>query len=159
VELFAPHPERTSAFGEALGRSLVSGDVIGLVGDLGAGKTLFVQGVGRGLAIPQSVRVNSPTFTLLNEYRGGRFTLFHADLYRLEKASELREIGLEDAMDSDGVVMIEWSDRFPILPPDHLELRFRVAGETARALVARAHGPRSVRLLERWQTVMPASCA
>ncbi len=144
---------------ESLGRVVTAGSAIGLVGDLGAGKTFFVQGVGRGLAVPPAVRVNSPTFTLLNEYRGGRLTLFHADLYRLEKASELREIGLDHALGARGVVMIEWCDRFPVLPIDHLELALRVHSETTRSLTVRSHGPESARLLAAWRAVMPASCA
>src|SRR6187397_786060 len=89
-------PEATQRAACALASHLAPGDAIGLVGDLGAGKTCFVQGLARGLGVPDSVRVTSPTFTLINEHRGGRLPLFHVDLYRIEREAELAHIGLDD---------------------------------------------------------------
>jgi tRNA threonylcarbamoyladenosine biosynthesis protein TsaE len=144
-------PDETRALGKALGRAVAAGDLIGLVGDLGAGKTLLVQALARGLGLPDVVPVVSPTFTLVNEYDGGRAPLFHADLYRIERERELEELGLEEmCREGEGVVVIEWSDRFPVLPPDHLGGRFEINGDSARALNARSQGPRSDALLAAW---------
>ncbi|HTM21868.1 MAG TPA: tRNA (adenosine(37)-N6)-threonylcarbamoyltransferase complex ATPase subunit type 1 TsaE, partial [Kofleriaceae bacterium] len=83
-------PAATLALGERLGRAAAAGDLIGMIGDLGAGKTLLVQGIAAGLALPEAVKVTSPTFTLINEYRGGRMPLYHCDLYRIERERELQ---------------------------------------------------------------------
>jgi tRNA threonylcarbamoyladenosine biosynthesis protein TsaE len=102
-------PEETLAYGEQLGRAAQAGMVIGLVGDLGAGKTQFVRGFARGLGITD--RVHSPTFTLVNEYRSGRLPCFHLDLYRLEDPHQIIA-GLEQYLTPvDGVSIIEWFDR------------------------------------------------
>lgn len=101
----------TEAAGESFARSVQAGWVIGLSGDLGAGKTAFVRGFARGLAC--SARVRSPTFALLNEYEGGRLRLFHLDLYRLNSAEEVRSAGLEDYVTQpDGVSVVEWIERW-----------------------------------------------
>jgi tRNA threonylcarbamoyladenosine biosynthesis protein TsaE len=132
VQLVSRTPEDSAAAAAALGRIVGPGTVIGLVGDLGAGKTLFVQGLARGLNVPRELRVVSPTFTLINEYPGGRLPLYHADLYRLEQASELDEIGLLDLMRGDGVMAIEWADRFSILPADALRIDITIASQDER---------------------------
>ncbi len=101
----------TEAAGESFARSVQPGWVIGLSGDLGAGKTAFVRGFARGLGCP--ARVHSPTFALLNEYEGGRLRLFHLDLYRLNSAEEVRSAGLEDyVIQPDGVSVVEWIERW-----------------------------------------------
>lgn len=144
-------PEETRRLGEALGRAASPGDLIGLVGDLGAGKTLLVQAVARGLAVPADVPVVSPTFTLVNEYEGGRAPLYHADLYRIERERELDELGLDEMCRlGEGVVVIEWSDRFDVLPRDHVGVRFEVTGDSTRRLVVSAGGARSSALLAAW---------
>lgn len=144
-------PDETRALGERLGRALQPGDLIGLVGSLGAGKTLLVQALARGLEVPPSVPVVSPTFTLINEYDGGRARLYHADLYRIEKANELDELGLDEmTRRDDGVVVIEWADRFQVLPGDHLRIDIEVTGDSDRRFTATAGGPRSQSLIERW---------
>jgi len=129
------------------------GTVVGLVGDLGAGKTLFVQGLARGLAVPREVAVVSPTFTLIHEHDGGRVPLVHADLYRLEHARELDAIGLDELMRGDGVVAIEWADRFDVLPADALRVRITVLSATDRQLEADARGPTATRVLAAWRAV------
>lgn len=104
-------PAETAALGERWGRAAVSGLVIGLSGDLGAGKTQFVKGLARGLGI--AARVRSPTFALMNIYTGGRLTLFHLDLYRLETQGQIAGAGLEEYLRPAGVTVIEWAERWP----------------------------------------------
>ena len=101
-------PEETEALGAALAPGLEPGVVLAFTGDLGAGKTAFVRGLARGLGC--SGRVTSPTFTIVNEYEGGRLPLFHFDLYRLDSAGELFDIGWEDYLARGGVCAVEWSE-------------------------------------------------
>ena len=109
--LISNSPEETEALGELWGRAAGRGLVIGLSGELGAGKTQLVKGIARGLGI--AARVHSPTFTLLNEYRGGRLRLFHLDLYRLGSREEIVSAGLEDYFDQpDGLAVIEWAEKW-----------------------------------------------
>jgi tRNA threonylcarbamoyladenosine biosynthesis protein TsaE len=103
-------PSETEALGEAWGRAAQKGLVLGLSGDLGAGKTQLVKGLARGLGI--SERVHSPTFALVNIYTGGRLTLFHLDLYRLETREQILAAGLEEYLTPDGVTVIEWAERW-----------------------------------------------
>jgi tRNA threonylcarbamoyladenosine biosynthesis protein TsaE len=102
-------PAETGSLGERWGRLAQRGLVIALTGELGAGKTQFVKGLARGLGIP--ARVHSPTFTLVNEYGGGRLRLFHLDLYRLETQAQMVAAGLEEFLEPDGVTVIEWAER------------------------------------------------
>lgn len=143
-------PDQTERAARALGRLLLAGDAIGLTGELGAGKTRFVHGLARGLGLPEHVRVTSPTFTILNHLRGGRLPLYHADLYRIARAAELDHIGLEELWGGDGVMAVEWCDRFPVLPADHLLIELRIVGDEERALDAEGHGPRSALLAAEW---------
>lgn len=123
--------DETSAIGERLGASLRQGDVVLLYGELGAGKTAFVRGLARGLgASPDDV--SSPTFTLIQEY-AGRVTLYHVDLYRLEP-KEIPDLGLEDLVLGDGVVAIEWAERWPGRPNDVIEVKIGEVGEDARSI-------------------------
>ena len=114
-------PQETAALAERLGAAAEAGTVLCLVGDLGAGKTLFTQGFARGLGVMEEV--TSPTFALMNQYCG-RLPVTHFDLYRLEREEELDEIGFyEFAEPSGGVVLIEWADKFPdALPKPHIRL-------------------------------------
>ncbi len=100
--------EETEALGRRLGETLERGAVVAFTGDLGAGKTAFTRGLAKGLDIPD--RVTSPTFTIVNEYEGGRLPLFHFDMYRLSSADELFEIGWEDYLARGGVCAVEWSE-------------------------------------------------
>jgi tRNA threonylcarbamoyladenosine biosynthesis protein TsaE len=99
----------TEALGERLGRVVEHGAVLAVSGDLGAGKTQFVRGLARGLGV--TARVHSPTFTLVNEYGGGRLKLFHLDLYRLETPAQILSAGIEEFLAPDGVAVIEWAER------------------------------------------------
>ena len=103
------NPAETEALGEKFGRAAERGFVFALSGDLGAGKTQLVKGIARGLGI--SARVHSPTFTLANEYGGGRLKLFHLDLYRLETRGQILSAGVEEFLQPDGVAVIEWAER------------------------------------------------
>jgi tRNA threonylcarbamoyladenosine biosynthesis protein TsaE len=120
----------TGAAGRDLASTLVPGSVVLLFGDLGAGKTAFVRGLAEGLGV-DPLEVSSPTFTLLQEYRGGRLPLFHADLYRLNDAREVEDLGL-DELTADGVLAIEWAEKLPRMPPGALRVRIEDAGDDAR---------------------------
>jgi tRNA threonylcarbamoyladenosine biosynthesis protein TsaE len=108
--LISQSPAETETIGERWGQVAESGLVIGLSGELGAGKTQLVKGLARGLRVPG--RVHSPTFTLVNIYPGGRLTLFHLDLYRLETPEQIRSAGLEEYLNPEGVTVIEWAERW-----------------------------------------------
>jgi len=107
--------EETIAFAREWSRSLQLNDVVGLVGDLGAGKTQFVKGLLQGLGSVEEA--TSPTFTLIHEYRGGRLPLYHFDFYRLRERSEIDEIGFDEYLHDGGVAVIEWADRFAEVLP------------------------------------------
>ena len=149
-ELTSCTPDETQALGQKLGSVLGPGHVVGLTGELGAGKTCFVQGAARGLEVDPAVYVSSPTFTLVNEYPG-RLPVAHIDLYRLSDADELVEIGLDDYYRGQGVCLVEWFDRFvDEVPPDYLSVELSVEGETRRRLVVNAVGCDHVQLGQRW---------
>jgi len=103
------NPEETKALGEQLGRAARHGTVFALSGDLGAGKTQLVKGIARGLEV--TAKVHSPTFTLVNEYGGGRLKLFHLDLYRLETPAQILSAGIDEFLSPDGVTVVEWAER------------------------------------------------
>ncbi len=135
----------TEALGQALGRVLQPGDVLALVGDLGAGKTCLARGVARGLGIDEPV--TSPTFILVAEYKtAAGFPLYHADCYRLEQAAaEALGIGLDELLLDDGVAIVEWAERIePLLPADHLRITIEVIDDTRRQLTFEPHGLRAV---------------
>ena len=108
MQFITKSPEETERLGERLGRTLHGGEVIAYLGDLGAGKTAFTRGLARGLDI--TMRVTSPTYTIVNEYTGGRLPLFHFDMYRLGSSDELFDIGWEDYLLRGGVCAVEWSE-------------------------------------------------
>jgi tRNA threonylcarbamoyladenosine biosynthesis protein TsaE len=124
--------EETSAAGEELARSLPPGSTVLLFGDLGAGKTAFVRGLARALGVAPS-DVSSPTFTLVQEYRGARGTLYHVDLYRLEPR-EVEDLGLDELIGSGAVVAIEWADRWIDRPTGAVSVTLEHAGEDARRI-------------------------
>lgn len=140
-------PGETRRLGARVGRLLRPGDAVLLSGDLGAGKTVFVQGVARGMGFQGSV--SSKSFVLLGEYQGREFKLYHADLYRLEAPEQAEDLAVDEYC-ADGVLVAEWPERAPhVFPPDHVLVRFEVTGERSRALVLEAHGARSSELLDR----------
>jgi tRNA threonylcarbamoyladenosine biosynthesis protein TsaE len=132
------NPAETESLGETLGRAAQRGLVVGLSGDLGAGKTQFVKGIARGLGI--TALVHSPTFTLVNEYGGGRLRLFHLDLYRLETRGQIVSAGLEEFLQPDGVTVIEWAERledgrWKMEDGKIIKAKIEITGETERRIV------------------------
>jgi tRNA threonylcarbamoyladenosine biosynthesis protein TsaE len=123
----------TAAVGRELARTLTPGSVVLLFGDLGAGKTAFVRGLAEGLGVDRD-EVSSPTFTLVQEYRGGRLTLFHADLYRLNDPREIDDLGL-DEIAAEGVLAIEWADKMPNPPPDAMRVTIEHAQDNERRIL------------------------
>jgi len=144
--------EQTRRLGAILGGLLVPGDVVLLHGELGAGKTAFTQGIGRGLGV--AATVNSPTFTILKEY-AGRLPLYHFDLYRIEDPGELETLGFADYFAGDGVSVIEWAERGEVdgveapWGPDALRVRFERGAGMGRLLHFSAAGAGGRRLLDR----------
>jgi tRNA threonylcarbamoyladenosine biosynthesis protein TsaE len=124
--------DETAAVAAELAGALKPGDVILLSGNLGAGKTAFVRGLASGLGIDPE-EVSSPTFTLVHEYRGGRLTLYHADLYRLERIAT-GDLGLEEMGVADGVLAIEWPDRLAHAMPGAREVQIEIVDENTRRL-------------------------
>lgn len=121
-------PDETRDVGGAVARLLAAGDVVALSGDLGAGKTAFVQGACRALGVLQPV--TSPTFTLLREYEGGRLPVAHVDVYRLDRLQDALDLGFEEVLDRGGVAFVEWGDAIgSILPPEHLQVRLTLPAE------------------------------
>ena len=120
-------------YGKQLGAQSKSGDSLGLIGDLGAGKTHFTKGFALGIQCES--QVTSPTFSLLHEYREGSSYLYHFDLYRLESEMELIEIGWEDYLEIDGICIVEWADKFPEIMPEKMKwLEFQVLDDGIRSI-------------------------
>ncbi len=139
-------PSHTYSIGLALGKYLNPGDIVCLNGDLGAGKTHFSQGVAAGLGVRE--HVTSPTFTLINEYQG-RCPLYHMDVYRLNGAEDMEDLGYEEYFYGDGVTLIEWADKVSeVLPEHYLELEILRQGENERLLKFIAHGPKYDHIIE-----------
>lgn len=132
-QTFKTHsPAETQTLGEQLGKTLKTGDVIALIGDLGTGKTCLTQGIARGIGIAPDEVVSSPSYILINEYNG-TIPIYHIDLYRLETAAEIAELGLTEYMDSDGICIIEWAERMEhALPEDHMRIDIRWEDENIR---------------------------
>ncbi|MDP8970954.1 MAG: tRNA (adenosine(37)-N6)-threonylcarbamoyltransferase complex ATPase subunit type 1 TsaE [Actinomycetota bacterium] len=122
--LISRGPDDTKRLAATVGEALRAGDVVALTGELGAGKTCFVQGAARALGVTE--RVTSPSFVLRRQYEG-RFPILHLDVYRLETLQDVVELGYEDALDRAHITFIEWGDAMsPLLPPEHLEVEFRL---------------------------------
>ncbi|MEX0805569.1 MAG: tRNA (adenosine(37)-N6)-threonylcarbamoyltransferase complex ATPase subunit type 1 TsaE [Candidatus Binatia bacterium] len=134
--------KQTRKWGVKLGKLLQGGEIIGLVGELGSGKTCFVRGLTEGLEVSQKAWIRSPTFTLVNEYHG-RLPIYHIDLYRLQSTAELEELNLRDYLYSSGVSLIEWFEYFPADEvDDHLEIRLVYGEGSERELRFTPHGER-----------------
>jgi tRNA threonylcarbamoyladenosine biosynthesis protein TsaE len=137
--------DETRAVGERLGALLEPGDVVLLQGELGTGKTAFTQGIGRGTGSQDLV--NSPTFVLINEYRG-RVRIYHVDLYRLEEPNEIAALDLQGST-ADGVLVVEWPERgVGLLPADSLHVAIAYGGGDERRLTLTAFGDRAARLVD-----------
>jgi tRNA threonylcarbamoyladenosine biosynthesis protein TsaE len=133
-------PEETHALGIKIGKLVECGTVIALKGDLGSGKTAFVQGLARGLEVSEDYYITSPTFTIINEYPG-RCRLFHVDLYRVNDPEELENIGFNDIVNGSGVTAIEWADLLPEnFLHNHLTLRIVRVNDTSREISFFSYG-------------------
>jgi tRNA threonylcarbamoyladenosine biosynthesis protein TsaE len=143
--LVSSSPEDTRRLGERLGALLEAGDVVLLSGELGSGKTVFVQGIARGLGFDGSV--SSKSFVLLGEYPG-RLTLYHADLYRLDDPEQVQDLAL-DEISSSGVLVVEWPERAgeAVLPEDHMWIEFAVMDEDKRDLRVHPTGDRAKQII------------
>ncbi len=149
VTLIAHSEKNTIRFGELLGSILESGDVVALQGELGSGKTWFVKGLALGLDVPAETVITSPSFALVNEYRG-RIPLFHMDVYRLENLSDFLAAGLEECFHEEGVVAMEWADRWPdILPPLTVTIHIEIIDEASRRIDFSGSHKRVIEILER----------
>ena len=125
-------PEETEALGEKLAKLLRPGTVLAYLGDLGAGKTAFTRGLARGLGCRETV--TSPTYTIVNEYLGGRLPLFHFDMYRLTSSDDLWDIGWEDYLDRQGVCAVEWGENVPEALAGALTVRIEKLGDSVRRI-------------------------
>ena len=133
MEFITNSPEETEKIGAAIGKIIPAGTVLAYRGDLGAGKTAFTRGLAAGLGYKG--RVTSPTFAIVNEYEGGRLPLFHFDMYRLNSADDLFDIGWEDYLSRGGVCAVEWSENvIDALPEDTVWVRIAREGDTGRSI-------------------------
>jgi len=133
MEFITNSPEETEAVGAALGKILTPGTVIAYRGDLGAGKTAFTRGLARGLGYAEPV--TSPTYTIVNEYLGGRLPLFHFDMYRLASSDDLWDIGWDDYLDRNGVCAVEWSENVDDAMEHAVYVTIHKTGETSRKIL------------------------
>lgn len=148
IDTITRSPEDAHCLGKTIGNRIAAGTVIALTGELGSGKTTIVQGLARGIDVPQDYYITSPTFTLINEYPG-RHPLYHVDLYRLESPDAIEDIGLYDLLWGDGIVAIEWADRLTgVSLKEHIHIHSEIQGETSRKLRLSAYGLDARNVLE-----------
>jgi tRNA threonylcarbamoyladenosine biosynthesis protein TsaE len=127
--------EETMLIAEKLAKGLKPGDIIALSGDMGSGKTTFTKGIGKGLGVKDSKRINSPTFVLIKEY-SGKIPLYHLDLYRLDTLKEIENLAVEEYIYGTGVTVIEWAEKIKcLLPEKRILVKFKVKGGTKREVV------------------------
>jgi tRNA threonylcarbamoyladenosine biosynthesis protein TsaE len=152
IDLVTQGADQTRDAAAALAELLAPGDVVNLTGELGAGKTAFVQGAARALGVDGPVV--SPTFVLVREYRG-QMPIYHVDVYRLDRLQEVHDLGFEDLLDPAGVVFVEWGDVVEALLPDsHLRVELGTEGEDTRTLHVSARGPAWAARWERLESVL-----
>ena len=132
MEFLTNSPEETEEIGAALGKILKAGTVLAYRGDLGAGKTAFTRGLARGLGYGEPV--TSPTYTIVNEYLGGRLPLFHFDMYRLRSSDDLWDIGWDDYLDRGGVCAVEWSENVDDAMENAIYVTIHKTGENSRRI-------------------------
>ncbi|APC09400.1 tRNA threonylcarbamoyladenosine biosynthesis protein TsaE [Moorella thermoacetica] len=151
MEIWLKDAGATRKLGEELAGILNPGDILILNGELGAGKTTLTQGLAQGLGV--TTPVTSPTFTLIQEYRG-RYPLYHIDLYRLEDPEAMLDLGLEEYFGGEGITVVEWGGRLdPYLPPAFLEIKLEYAPKGRRAII-KARGPAYERVLEELKKIV-----
>ncbi len=146
----SPGEDCTLLIGRRIGELLEPGDILSLRGELGAGKTLLVRGIARGLGVPESVRVTSPTFTIINEY-AGRLLLFHLDLYRISGPDELETLPWEETLFGRGIAAIEWPERLGrLLPSSRIDVKIYITGEECRSISILGRGKRYAERVAQW---------
>ena len=146
--VFTRSARQTMSLGSRLGRLLKGGEIVALIGELGAGKTCFVRGVTSGLEVDKEAWIRSPSFTLINEYHG-RLPVYHIDLYRVEDRAHLEGLNLRECLYSDGASLIEWFEHLPADEVDeYLEVRIAYANGAKRELTFTSHGERYNELVE-----------
>ncbi|MBI1930191.1 tRNA (adenosine(37)-N6)-threonylcarbamoyltransferase complex ATPase subunit type 1 TsaE [Candidatus Poribacteria bacterium] len=135
IKTFRTHsPEETQAIGEGIGQTLKAGDVVALIGELGAGKTCLTQGIARGVGIHPNQNVNSPSYILINEYEGN-IPLYHIDLYRLKSMEEIVDLNVEEYLAGDGICIIEWAERMlELLPENSVQIKIIWEDELTRTI-------------------------
>jgi len=127
--------KETILAGEKLARKLKPGDMVALSGNLGSGKTTFTKGIGKGLGVKDSKRINSPTFVLIKEYNG-RVPLYHLDLYRLDDLKEIKNLAIEEYIYGNGITVIEWAEKIKsILPEKHIFVKLKIKGDNKREVI------------------------
>jgi len=138
----------TQKLGEIIGTAVTGGTVLALTGDLGSGKTAFVQGLARGLEVPDDYYITSPSYTLINEYPG-RVPLFHVDLYRISNPMDMEDLGLYEILHNSGIVAIEWADRIERkLLPVSITIRFEITDDDTRKICITAYDLKNATLLK-----------
>jgi tRNA threonylcarbamoyladenosine biosynthesis protein TsaE len=157
LELTSTSPEETVKIGQILSQCLLPGDLVNLNGTLGAGKTLLVKGIGQGLGIDPGA-VTSPTFSIINEYEGTKFPLYHFDLYRLESDLDLEQVGYEEYFYGAGVTVVEWGDLFRHhLPEERLDIELESLGTEERKLTVTGRGGRGRQVEEQLRGLFPCT--
>lgn len=155
MEALSSGPEETQRLAQRLGSLLRPGQVVALFGPLASGKTTFVQGLALGMKVPEEAWIRSPSFTLINEYKGGRCPLIHMDAYRLHSIKEVEEIGVEEYLGGEGVVVIEWAERMePLLPREHLRVELSHKGHNVRLIVLKPFGREYEEMVEELKKTM-----
>jgi len=148
LTVISESPAETAELGEAIGKLLAGQEVLCLEGELGSGKTTLIQAIGRALGVTEPI--TSPTFTLVNEYRGRAVTIYHVDLYRLHTTEEIVQAGIDSHFHNDGLCLIEWAEKaWAILPREHLYITLEHAGKDRRQISLQAKGAHYRKMLER----------
>ena len=146
LNVISGSPEETFFIGTIIGDNLNAGDIVALTGELGAGKTCLTQGIGKGLGIPDKYQITSPTFTLINEYKG-RLILYHLDLYRIKGLQDMENIGYEENLFGEGVSVVEWAEKIKeILPDETIFISMSYIDEDHRNMVILTDGERVTKI-------------
>jgi len=149
VLIHSKSTSETMQIGKSIGSLLLPGDVVALVGELGTGKTQFIKGLAVGVGIGKPTYISSPSFTLINEYKG-KIPFYHIDLFRLRAEKEAEDLGLEEYFQSGGITAIEWADRIPsLLPREMLWIQISYTGENTRSLEIIGKGKRYEALIDK----------
>jgi len=142
--------KETKCLAAGIAQYLKKGDIVALIGNLGSGKTTFTKGLAEGLDVKDPEHVNSPSFVLIKEYKG-RIGMYHFDLYRLDNICDIEYIGIQDYLDNDGVVVIEWADKIrKFLTQDYLQVEIGIIDACRREIMIKGHGKRYDNIINRY---------